>query len=536
MMAEKTLVIPLTLDATAALAMLRKFEEAGKAAGDKTSEGMDKTKESAKGAGQGIGEVAGQMAGLIGLQTGVGLIGDAFGAVKEQAQKSADYIRDTVKQFGELREMVRGVAALRGETPTNQFTQEQVALSAKGGGILSPTEMAGAQEAWLQYGSGYVSKPGAPGTGLIEQATVDEMLPEMMSYAKSRKIAPDVAGKLIAAIVQTMPKGSKAEEYRSQFMKVMEIAETSKGSATVTVGQIAPLLAEGVGKGMALGEGPEAILQAARIAAVESERGPEESFTYSRALIHEMHAIHKKEGAEDQLGITEDMTVEQKVKAIGDAFNRSGQKKFEDFIAPFAGDKIRGTGAMQTAISKGLDAGMFAEMQRAAGGVSGADLAKRMSVYLASEGGESEKTEADIARATAERGAKWDPVERLKREAQLALIKETDATGRNAFEAAGITDVARWAGSKLGAGTREEQLVNERAVEMARRRAGPQGDVLAFQDQTRGTWGSQPRQGTGFGDDTNSQILRLLTIANQQRADAGKAPLAAPPPQPTARH
>ena len=505
--AKPDLVIPLRFDGEEALRLLRKLQQDGRKAGEDTAEGLDKATKSSMSLGDHLMTFVSHQ----GLQ----VLQSVAQGMSKSFEETSNHIKQIGEQFIQLRETMRGIQALQGKAPTDAATAEQIKLSEKAQ-ILSPQEFATAQEAFLQYGSGYVSKPGQPGTGRIEQSTVDEILPELMGYAKARKVSPDVASRLISALIQTMPKGSAAEDYKAQFMKVMEIAETSKGSAQTTLSQLAPLLAEGVGEGMAFGNGPDAVLAATRLIAVEQERNPEEAFTYSRALLQELHHIHAKEGAEDQLGIKEGMTVEEKVKAIGEAYKKSGAKSFADFIGPLAGDKIRGTGALQTALNQGVVGGQFEVQRKAAEGVGAADLGIRMQEFMASEGGVYMKTEAENAREQALAGQRYAEMNRLKLQAEAQLNRE----GR--FEdMSGWGDTARGIAAQGGAPSVKQQLINEQAVRLAQQQAGlPQSTI--------GNMGDAQYV-------IDKQILDALKLANEQRAAQAARPLAAPPPKPETR-
>jgi len=502
---KPSLTIPVMLDAGEALRVLDQLGPQLKKAGDDASESFD-------GAGKSLRTFGGLLTDIASHQ-GLALLKEAAQGLSRGMEETVQHISKITSEFTQLREAMRGIMALQGQAPTDQATLGQIELSAKSQ-ILSPQEFAAAQESFLQYGSGYVSKPGQPGR--IEQSTVDEILPQVMGYAKARKVSPEVASKLISALIQTMPKGSSAEAYMDMFSKVMEIAETSKGSATTTLSQLAPLLAEGIGEGMAFGTGPDAVLQAARLVAVEQERNPEEAFTYSRALLQELHHIHGKKGAEQALGITADMTVEQKVRAIGEAYSKSGVGSFADFIEPLAGDKIRGTGALQTALNQGVTGGMFDTLTSASAGVDRSALAGRMQEFLSSEGGAYMTAQAANERAQAEAGVKFAEMAQLKLEAETQLNRE----GR--FEnMTGWGDTLRGVGAQLGAPSIKQQLVNERAVQLAYQQAG------------------ETQRGLGnMGDSQfviDKEILETLKRANEQRAVGQQKTLSAPPPKSTYR-
>jgi hypothetical protein len=523
------LVIPIQLDGKSALDALRRLEAAGKESTDKTHEGSKHAQKGLEDMGGAAKEAGSALTDLLGVQAGFGMIGQAVGVITDRMKEAADYTKKTVEEFATLREAIKQIAALQGKTPTNEFTVEQAKLSAEGGGILTPMEMAKGQQAFLQYGSGYVSKEGKPGTGRVEQSTVNTILPKLLAYAKSRGVPADVASRLVANIIQAMPPGSKPEEYEDLFMKVMAIAETSKGSAATTVAQVAPLLAEGIGKGMAFGEqGPEAILSATRLAAVESERGPEESFTYSRALVQELNKIHHKEGAEAELGITPGSSPEEKVRAIKKTADAKGVS-VEDLLHSYVHDPIRGTGAMLTAVNAGIGEGkvpgMFDTMKTASAAASRADIEPWMTKYKAEGQGASEFTEAQLARARTENAALWAGVEHAKETAKGELTAEVDTQGRNVFQRTEWKDLVRGTVGRAATGLgRDEGIITKRAMTDLESQLTP-GQIAQARKETTG-------MATGtMGTDSAAYLKRLVELAEMNH----RAPMAAPPPKPTAR-
>jgi len=527
---KPTLTIPLEIDGARALRLLKQFEETGVQATGKVEEG-------AKGATSGFSDLA---SGLIGVQSGLGMVSQVFDVVKESMRDAAEYTRKVVQEFTTLREAIKQIAALQGKTPTTEFTVEQSRLSAQGGGILTPQEMATFQTSWLQYGSGYVSKPGHEGEGRIDQSTVNEIGPKLAAYAKSRDIKSDVAARLMAAIVQTMPEQSKGESYEDMFMKIMAIAETSKGSATVTVGQIAPLLAEGIGKGAPFGEGPEAILSAARLAAVESERGPEESFTYSRALVHALQQLHHKAGAEAALGITPGMDVEAKIRAIS-AMADKNKQTLEETLYPYVHDPIRGSGAFLTARNQGIGTGrrpgMFDEMRRADEAASRADIDPWMEQYKAGGQGAAEFVEAETKRHEVETGSAWAKIEAMKKEAAMRLSGQRNEFGQTPYQHLDYGDVFRYtAGQALGRGSRREQLEWEEAVRGVMQRTSEAG-VPITQAERQQVGG----ESVGLlGMNRDIYLKRLVEIAEEhlKHVKGGNNPRTIVPqmPNPQVRH
>ena len=508
----ETLVIPLGIDSAAAKKALDDLGAEGHNSGKKIESGMDV----ATGAAHEFGSA---LTGILGLQTGMGMIGQAVGVVTDRMREAAEYTKKVIDDFVTLREVMRGVAALQGKGATTEFTKEQLTLS-EHAKILTPTEFAAAQEAFTQFGSEFVSEEGRPGTAQTEQATIDEILPEVMGYAKSQKISPESAAKLLSSIIQKMPKGTSADDYKRIFMKQVQLAKRSRGSAESTVQQLIPVLAANVGAGMAYGEYEEGIMAATRGVAVQQQAHTGQGGEYNRSMLTTfMHLKSKEE--EEELGITDEMTPEQKVLQIKEKFKASGKKKFADFWLEITKGQIdiQGMEALQTAINASEK---FEDYKDSVKGIKGDDLGTALEKYASEGAGEEEATEARTARAESRRGAEFSGVGAAKGKAKSELTEEVDPSGRNVFQRTEPRDLLRnTVGRALGFGDRDQQLIEQRAREDLEKQVTPEQRDQARYDSAGSVAGH-------LGVDYTLYLKKLVELAEANH----HRPMPAPAPQP----
>jgi len=199
---------------------------------------------------------------------------------------------------------------------------------------LTTEEYVAAKEAFLDYGGQYVSTTDEPETRQIERSTLKAIFPDMMAYAKMCKLSSRIVARFIAEMIKQMPKGSSADDYNRVFAKVVMVAVKNTGSAESTLAQLTPFLAEQVGEGKPFGGGEKGILSASVFLMVQEYDHPGESYTYSSAAMRLLGYLHSS-GRERELGINDDMTPEQKIGAMNQAWKKSGEKKFTDFLGPY---------------------------------------------------------------------------------------------------------------------------------------------------------------------------------------------------------
>jgi hypothetical protein len=269
----------------------------------------------------------------LGLSLGSIILSVMMTGAGRAATAATKYNEKAVDQFVKLRESLRGIAAREGKMPTNEFTIEIINESAASK-ILTPEEYVAAKEAFLDYGGQYVSPTDEPGSRRIERATLNVLLPEMMGYAKMCKLSSRIVARFIAEMIKQMPKGSSADDYKRVFAGVVMVAVKNTGSAESTLAQLTPFLGEQVGEGKPFGGGEKGIRSASVFLMVQEYDHPGDSYTYSSAALRLLGYLHGS-GLERELGINDDMTPEQKIGAIHQAWKKSGEKKLSNFLEPY---------------------------------------------------------------------------------------------------------------------------------------------------------------------------------------------------------
>jgi hypothetical protein len=191
-------------------------------------------------------------------------------------------------------------------------------------------------------------------------------------------------------------------------------------------------------------------------------------------MIQDLNRIDIK-GKDNDFGITDDMTVEQKVGAIAAKWKaETGGKNFKKWYSQKLGGRmgnVQATAALTTLITKGIDGGFFATMEDKASKVSGASLDATLAEHLETDPQtRDDASKASTAIGEARRGLELSDVASLKNRARDELTNDPT----HPFESYGLGNMLR--GSYLGGGySVKDQLVNERAFETRRKKATDAG-------------------------------------------------------------
>jgi hypothetical protein len=521
------LVIPITMDGAAALAMLKKLEQAGKDGTGKIKEGADEA----------TGSFGALTSSLLGVQSGLGLVqqfATAFGASLKDA---SEWITKVVDKYSALREMMRGLAALEGRMPSNEFTNEMIEET-KQSKVLTTTEYAQAKKSFSQYGSLYVSPEDRPGTGRIERDQLKELLPQIAGYAKMRDLPVDLAMKGMSTIMQKMPKGTTNEKYMEEFTKILETSEFSRGSAEASMSQFVTVAAENVGKGLAFGEGSEGLDKAIVALGVEQEAHMGEAGSYLKDMIHGVQHLHKT-GKAAELGIKygdDPKTIALKVLA---KWKASGKEDFGEFWLPYSGGHggMNFEAAMKTLMNEGLggvsgtEGTSFAMMEANQTTIGPGTFKSRYDKLVASDQGlaSAQAQAQDIAEM--ERAKLYLEPAKMKKKAHEELTRE------GYWDTTDFAHLYRQTIGRVTSGGKspEEQADEQRAIE-------DQLDKVFGKNRLspgRLNWASDQ---IGSGKTTDQQLLDLAKMqADQLRKQTdlmeqdAKPPLSAPPPRPQTR-
>jgi hypothetical protein len=179
---------------------------------------------------------------------------------------------------------------------------------------------------------------------------------------------------------------------------------------------------------------------------------------------------------------------------------------------------VQATAALTTLITKGIEGGFFATMEDKASKVSGASLDATLAEHLETDPQtRDDASKASTAIGEARRGLELSDVASLKNQARDELTNDPS----HPFESYGLGNILR--GSFLGGGySVKDQLVNERALEMARKKADAAGV-----DITPGFGEFAAPVGMGSAEQAiNNEIKRILErIAHAtERAAPGHVP------------
>jgi hypothetical protein len=460
------------------------------------------------------------MLGMVGVQSGMAAVGQVVAAIGSGMQEAADYTKRVAESFGATRDAMREIAAIAGKGLTNEFAQGQLDV-AKQAKILTPQEMNSGVLAFQQYGSAYIGDQGVdPVTGKdngsrISQGQLDELLPSVFSAAKVQGIEQGAAGQIFAKIVQALPAHSKTADYKDTFAKVLEMAKNSAGSATLTAKNLAPFLSENVNAGGAFEPTMEGLMSATKIVSTVSESNPEEAGTYSRQMIQDLNRIDIK-GKDNDFGITDDMTVEQKIGAIAAKWKaETGGKNFKKWYSQKLGGRmgnVQATAALTTLITKGVDGGFFATMEAKAAKVDGGTLDTALEAHLGTQGGRDDARKASTAIGEAERGLDWSDVEAMKARAKDELTNDPT----HPFEQSWHGPIAALK-NMVGGTSYQQQAINERALRDAQQDVRAAGGDPGIASTT--TWGQHA---------IDSEIKRLVELQKQlvdmKRQQVGNVP------------
>jgi hypothetical protein len=505
MTGKPDLTIPLRLDLDNALRSLQKLKDAT----DDTGEAMKKPAE----AMTDLGDV---LAGLATHQ-GYQALKDVANSLLTSYKETADHIREIAKEFIDLQQALTQVAALQGKSLSDQFTVEQADLAVQA--KLKPEEWKNFQEQFQSYGGAYLEGPNRKMSD-DDAITFQQYVAE---FAKARGINPAEAGQLAGGVLQFAEGPISAAEGVARFGRAFKTLERAATPVSQLLPQMTRLMAQG-----------SSDAEAAQILNLFSEIMPGEEGTYAMAATKGLRNL-MLEGKGDELGLTKDMTPLEQMKAAsrrllerqaaGEDVNQMlhGYFKRDEEFRAIAGLMSRG----------GDPSSAHSGFARVAGYVRNTPanfVETELDNYEKSDGGRRAAMQAEEAWRRLRSGAEFAGVSDLKQEARNQLLAE------RRFERVEPEDIFRGMASWL-IGSKEDQLVRERALQLARQRAAASG--VPELDQT----GLLMKTGIGLDDATvNEEILRLLQAieANtKDQAEARKkqppAPLSAPPPRPQGR-
>jgi hypothetical protein len=491
----KELVIPVRIDNKDAIAGLHQTGESGRHAGEEIGEGFE--------------HASNELLKFMGISKGLELGQRVVEAFSESIKSASEYATNAAKAFISLQESLRQVAALSGAKLDDKLAQD-VIDRAKKSGILTPTEIQQGMREWNEGGSGYVISPENP-QGRIEEGTANQLQDEFMAYGKAHGVTPATSMYWLSTLVQKMPKGTSADKFRKLFYESMKIARMARGSEDATISQVSELVSGYVGEGMAFGEGEKGVLEALTQTGVQQETHPGSAGHYEKDLLMFFDRLEATPDKQQELGITDAMTVRQKVEKLAEKWQTSGVA-FSKFIH----DYVKGAGniqqklALQTAIQEGIKSGRFGAWDEM---IAKSDFTKEQAAV------ETFKTETRVGRkygraereesAFMEHGKEYADIQELKEEVDTQLKEE-------GYEAQpfkeGWRDVVRYLERGLGMPSRMQTLRQQRLMEAIEPHAFRTGEERRHFAMTEASVFKTPEE----------QFNRMLSLAaEREHTDQG---------------
>jgi hypothetical protein len=490
------LVIPVRMDIDKAIDKLNKMAGAGKKAADDTEEATKKTKKTLEDTGTAASVLGDQLLKLGGAAAGAALVRRAFDAVFTRAKDVSAYVSQMAKDFIELRQALQQIAALKGQANENEFAITEVRKAAAA--RLMPQEWKAFQEAFQSYAGAQLEGPAAKLT-LPQAETYQQKVAEFM---KAEGVAPQLGAELAGTLLETAKGPQDVEKLMSSFGRVYETLKKSRTPVEQLLPQMARITAYGVS--------PEDAAQLLSVIAPgmpgEEQTGIENTFKAIREL--------KLGGKAAEYGIDTGATKYEQVKQLAE--NIQGRiQKGEDIDKILQDAKIqdmREFRGIQAFAYHGVEMGGFARYQDYNKGLADTHTKSVIENYEKSRAGREAKRRADAALSAAELGERNAKVEELKMEAETQLRNE------RRLETLYATDFARGAIGKVTGIDVNQQLIQERAVQLAYKEAGIAGPLEKLTPEERAVRMLTAR---APGAINVEQVLRELAQYREERVKAG---------------
>ncbi|WP_165072125.1 hypothetical protein [Paludisphaera rhizosphaerae] len=502
------LTIPIGMNLDEVKKDLAKLKELLAQAGQAGVAGFDDAKKSASGFLDVLGEFA--------THQGYQVVKDAAWAMAGAFDEAYQHIRGVAREFTQLQQAMTQVAALQGRSNSDKFTREQADLAVQAS--LKADEWTKFQEQFQSYGGAFIEGPNAKLNG--DDATKYQQY--VAEFAKARGLNPSEAAQLAGGLLQFQEGPTDASTMIDRFGKVFKTLER----APTPVPQLLPQMT----RVMAQGASPE---EASRMLAIMSEAMPGEEET---GVTNVLKAIRNARlgGRGAELGVTKGMTPMQQVQAAAAAIQeRVAAGEDQDALMAEYFPDIREYRGMSGFLNRGLRGGGFERTGAYQAETPSDWVSTELDAWEASDGGRRARLQAEEQWRRIINGQGQAAGEEAMQRARNALLAE------DRFGTAGPSDAIRGLLSPI-AGSRDDQLVRERAIQDALAQAQAAGvDVSGFSAAERN--GLLPGMGAGFGQSAyagNEMLVKLLEEIRDNTARTGPGagrPLNVQPPNPRTR-
>lgn len=450
------LVIPIRFDPSKAIAGLQTVEAAGAKAGDEVAEGMGRADKAA-------GSLSDSIGGLIKGQMTYAAIKGVAQSIGEQFKEAADRTREMAKDFIALRQTMQEVATLQGKPVTTEFTLEQ-AQKAKAA-HLTPAEFRDFQAQFLNYAGAQVGGE----AGKLTETQGAEYASRVAEMMKASGVTPKVGAELAGSLLENVKGPQDVDKLMTRFGTAFQVLQKGR----VPLERALPEISQIMGMGVELEE-------AAQMYSIVSPAAAGQEGTAVQAALRAVQEM-KSKGTGEEFGVRKGMTPFESVRAFAEDINQRKQEltaggateqMAQDEISALlmeqkvANDIREARGLVSGFGRQGIELGGFARYGKVAAETPADYEKQKIAEYEASETGKQAEREADLALAKAQRGALATKYEELRTEA------ETELTRSGRTERPEALDLIRKSMGAITGESVQEQLVTEKAFEMAQERAG----------------------------------------------------------------
>jgi hypothetical protein len=496
MIEAQDLIIPLRTEAADEnLKALLRVQRAGQVAGDATAAGAKKVTDGLAAAGMGAEQLAQSLLRLGTAAGAVGMVRQFLDALISRTKEVADFVGQMARDFIELRQAMQQVAARKGKPNTNEFAIEEIekATAAR----LLPQEWKGFQEEFQSYAGAQLEGPDRK----LNEKQAEEYQQRVAEFMKFEGVQPQIGVELAGTLLETSKGPQDVDQLMSRYGRVYEALKKSR----TPVEQLLPQMSRVTAYGIKPEEAAELLSVIAPAMHREEQTGVENTIKALREL--------KLSGKLAQYSVDETASKFEQVKQLATNVHER-QTRGEDIDRLLEDAKIgdmREFRGIQGFALHGVEMGGFERYERYMKDLSDEHTREAIAAYEASPAGKTAQTRAKEALAEARVGARGAEVQELKEQAKVQLTDE------KRFEQTKLEDVGRGA---IGAFTRtavNDQLINERAVQLATERGGlnrPDDELTLAERSLK----LETRIASGATQELANQALQKLVEFEERKA------------------
>lgn len=492
------LTIPIALDYGKALAQLKRMQ-------DKLAETGAEGEKAGRKASSALAGIGDAMLDL-GRHQGWTIIKDLGMSMVDSFDQAAKHIREISGEFIKLQQLQTQIAALQGRANNDDFTVEQADLAMQAS--LTPQEWTKFQEEFQSFGGAFIEGPNAK----LGEDDATKYQQYVAQFAKARGLAPSEAAQLAGGLLQFADGPTTAADMVAQFGKVFTTLERAPTPVPQLLPQMSRVMAQGVGA-----------LDASRMLAVMSEATPGEEETGVTNVLKALREA-RLDGKGAGLGIDKSQTQMEQVLAAAKTLDarQKGGEDLEELMQQYFPD-IRQFRGMMGFLNRGLRGGSFERSKGYQDNTADDYVETQLGAWEQSDAGRRSKLAAEEEWRRIRNGADDAASLDAMQEAKNQLLAE------RRFENPEAGDAARGMFSWI-LGSKEDQLIRERAIQNAVQRARDAGSTLPD------SLGVLPAAGIQDDHEGLTLLAALLKeIAANTAKGAAPKPLNAAPPAPKTR-